>query len=132
MAWASYLGTGQIIARYEPWPDKTIEEMNELYPDTTFIQCEGNIASDTHYVSEGVIAERTALSASWDSTTVVADGASEIVLSGLPVPCSVYIDGNAVLVEDGSLEFSADAPGDYNVRVDEVAHLEQEWTVSAV
>jgi len=132
MAWASYLETGQIIARYEATPEKSAEEMAELYPDTTFIQCEENVAGDTHYVSEGVIAERTALSASWDNTTVAADGTSEIVLSGLPVPCTVYIDGNAVLVEDGSLEFSADAPGDYNVRVDEVAHLEQEWTVNAV
>ena len=124
-----YDSAGRILrVGYCPIDDVSLQaEANE-----TVIQTDNPVDDLTHYVSDGVIAERTAMSASWDSTTVTADGTSEIVLSGLPEPCEVYIDGNAVSVNDGSLEFSTGSPGDYTVRVDEVAFLEEEWTVNAV
>ena len=63
---------------------------------------------------------------------MAADGTAEIVLSTLPIPCTVYVDGAAVVVEDGSLEFSTEAIGEYKIRVNEAAYLEKEWIINAV
>lgn len=76
--------------------------------------------------------QKAAITATWDADTVTADGTSEIVLSGLPVPCTVYIDGNAVSVDDGSLEFSTDSIGYYKISIDEQAYLPIEWTINAI
>tara|TARA_A100001037_G_C14860273_1_gene504867 strand:- start:177 stop:575 length:399 start_codon:yes stop_codon:yes gene_type:complete len=132
MAWASYSESGKITGYFEYTPDVSLDEIRGLYSDTSFIQVNNGTDTTTKYVLDGEVADRTELNATWDAETVAADGTAEIVLSGLPVPCTVYVDGNAVAVDDGSLEFSADVPGEYKVRVDEAAYLEQEWTVNAV
>ena len=72
------------------------------------------------------------LIAAWSAESVAADGASEIVLSPLPIPCTVYLDNDVVVVEDGSLEFATEAVGFYRVMVNEPAYLLKEWTINAV
>jgi hypothetical protein len=69
------------------------------------------------------------LSASWDKQTIDADGVDEATLSGLPIPCTVTVDKDDIIVTDGSFEFSASSVGNYRVIVDEVAYLRQEWTI---
>ena len=81
---------------------------------------------------EWVQKQKTELSATWSAETVAADGTAEIVLSTLPIPCPVYVDGAAVVVEDGSLEFSTEAIGKYRIYINEVAYLEKEWIINAV
>jgi hypothetical protein len=76
--------------------------------------------------------QKTALAASWSADSVTANGTAEIVLSQLPIPCTVYLDGDVVVVEDGSLEFSTEAVGFYKVMVDEPAYLQKEWVINAV
>lgn len=75
---------------------------------------------------------RTPLSATLDKATVTADGIDEAVLSGLPIPCTVYIDGVPEVINDGSAEFSFTDPGTYIVMVNEPAYLQQFWQIEAV
>ena len=132
MAWVAYLTSGMMTNYLEYAPDVTLETLQDMYPDDTFLQVPSGTNPETHYVLDGEVTEKTELSATWSAETVAADGTAEIVLSTLPIPCTVYVDGAAVVVEDGSLEFSTEAIGEYKIRVNEAAYLEKEWTVNAV
>ena len=76
--------------------------------------------------------QKLSLTATWSADTVAADGIAEIVLSALPIPCTVYVDGAAITVDDGSFEFSAESIGYYGIRVDEPAYLQEEWVINAL
>lgn len=39
------------------------------------------------------------------------------IWTGLPVPCTVYIDGNVYEVTDGVIDFQPDLPGPYHIRI---------------
>jgi len=132
MAWVAYLTSGMMTNYLEYAPDVTLETLQDMYPDDTFLQVPSGTNPETHYVLDGEVTEKSELSATWSAETVAADGTAEIVLSTLPIPCTVYVDGAAVVVEDGSLEFSTEAIGEYKIRVNEAAYLEKEWTVNAV
>lgn len=88
-------------------------------------------APETHYVKDGAIAPRRPLGASWSREEVVADGVDEAVLSPLPIPCTVHVDGRPVDVDDGSFELACSEAGEYHVAVDEPGWLMQEWTITA-
>ena len=132
MAWVAYLTSGMMTNYLEYAPDVTLETLQGMYPDRTFLQVPPGTNPETHYVLDDEVTEKTELSATWSAETVAADGTAEIVLSTLPIPCTVYVDGAAVVVEDGSLEFSTEAIGEYKIRVNEAAYLEKEWTINAV
>ena len=132
MAWVAYLTSGMITSYLEYAPDVTLETLESMYPDDTFLQVPSGTNPETHYVLDGEVTEKSELSATWSAETVAADGTAEIVLSTLPIPCTVYVDGAAVVVEDGSLEFSTEAIGEYKIQVNEAAYLEKEWTINAV
>lgn len=66
-----------------------------------------------------------------DKTTITADGVDAATVSGLPVPCTVYVDGAAVAVADGTFIFKASAAGAYTLTVDEPAVLPWETTINA-
>ena len=78
------------------------------------------------------IKPRAPLGATLDKHTVTADGIDEAVLSGLPTPCTVYVDDVPELVEDGSAELSFTTPGTYIVMVNEPAYQQQFWQIEAV
>lgn len=88
---------------------------------------------DTHWynAANGQVEQRVSSVASWDKLAITADGIDEATLSGLPVPCTVFVDGAEILVEDGSFEFSADDQGEYKIWIDEVGYLRQEWMIDA-
>ena len=132
MAWVAYLTSGMMTNYLEYAPDVTLETLQDMYPDDTFLQVPSGTNPQTHYVLDGEVTEKSELSATWSAETVAADGTAEIVLSTLPIPCTVYVDGAAVVVEDGSLEFSTEAIGEYKIRVNEAAYLEKEWIINAV
>ena len=132
MAWVAYLTSGMMTNYLEYAPDVTLETLQNMYPDRTFLQVPSGTNPETHYVLDGEVTKKSELSATWSAETVAADGTAEIVLSTLPIPCTVYVDGAAVVVEDGSLEFSTEAIGEYKIRVNEAAYLEKEWIINAV
>jgi len=132
MAWVSYESSGEITGVYDYTPDISFAEVSEMYSGKSFVQAGFDVNPETQYILDGEVGMRAALTATWSAETVAADGITEIVLSALPVPCTVYIDEEAVLVDDGSLEFSADTPGEYSFRVNEAAFLEKEWFIDAV
>ena len=132
MAWVAYLTSGMMTNYLEYAPDVTLETLQNMYPDRTFLQVPSGTNPETHYVLDGEVTEKSELSATWSAETVAADGTAEIVLSTLPIPCTVYVDGAAVVVEDGSLEFSTEAIGEYKIRFNEAAYLEKEWIINAV
>ena len=124
---------GRIITTYLGQPNQTVEDMTAFYGDRGFVFTELTIDLDSHWVNEGTVEAKADFNAAWDSETVTANGTSEIVLSNLPVPCTVSVDNeSSVIVEDGSLEFSADIAGSYSIIVDEPGYLKKEWTVNAV
>lgn len=93
------------------------------------IVCGPEVLDSTHWVSAGNIAARVALGATWDTQQIT--GNEEATLSGLPIPCTVYVDETPVVVLDGTFEFSAASPGDYRVSVNQLGYLRQEWIIDA-
>jgi hypothetical protein len=132
--WAMFDDEGRISVTYQGQPNQTAAQLEEIYGNN-FIEgaSDGSVDWENTWVNNGVLEDKASLTATWDATTVAADGVTEIVLSGLPTPCTVLIDYmHSVEVTDGSLEFTADAPGTYSLVVDEVAYTRQEWTVDAI
>lgn len=94
-------------------------EVDDIYDDTLF------------WVDNGTISPKTSLDVIWNKTVIQADDIDEAVLSGLPIPCTVLLDWEEVLVEDGSFEFSTLDPGFYSVIVDHPQYLREEWSIEA-
>tara|TARA_R110001606_G_scaffold200367_2_gene348270 strand:- start:1107 stop:1502 length:396 start_codon:yes stop_codon:yes gene_type:complete len=97
--------------------------------DESAIMCEANDL--LQYVEGGAVKMKQPLGVVWSSLQVLANGVDEIVLDGLPIPCTVYVDGEAVEVLDGNFEFSTEDIGSYNVKVDHPKYLIEEWRVEA-
>jgi hypothetical protein len=95
------------------------------------IEVPPNYLQAIHYVEDGVLVPRSTLNATWSKTTITANGVDTAVLSGLPDPCTVMIDGEAHEVTGGSLEFAASSPGVYRISIDEVQYLPETWEVIA-
>mgnify|MGYP006132953845 CR=1 FL=1 len=83
------------------------------------------------YVEGGAVKMKQPLEVVWSSLQVIADGVDEIVLDGLPIPCTVYVDGEAILVEDGNFEFSTEDTGSYRVQVNHPEYLLEAWEIEA-
>jgi len=84
-----------------------------------------------HYVENGSLVPRSTLNATWSKTTIAANGTDAAVLSGLPDPCTVMIDGEPHEITGGSLEFAASSPGVYRISIDEVQYLPEQWEITA-
>lgn len=129
--WAVAEDDGSISTVYDSKPAMTEETMKRLYGDLQFIWADEQISAEQYWINEGVIEPKLEITAVWDATEVVADGTSEIILSGLPVPCTVFIDRQPVVIEDGSLIFSADVEAEYQLYINEIAYLHKEWVIYA-
>ncbi len=81
---------------------------------------EGRASDVTEYfdIVEGVIKSRPVIEATMSKTEIVADGVDELVISPLPIPTTVRVQGNEVIVMDGSLEFSTSLAGPLDFRLD--------------
>lgn len=60
-------------------------------------------------------------------TTIRADGIDETQISGLPIPCRMLVNGEEVIVEDGSLELAVDVAAQYRVEMDQWPYVN--WSV---
>ena len=124
-----------------PNPDGSIKSVNQCAeideglqdPDAIFYDFEtlGIVSDLTHYVDAGEITARAALAADFDTLTITADGVDEATLSGLPDPCTVYVDGVATEVTGGEFIFAAASWGTYVIQVNEVAYLPKRWEITA-
>lgn len=68
----------------------------------------GTASPERHWVKDGVIIEKT------DACPAVLDG---FVLSGLPIPSTLVVEGALYEVEDGTAELEFAHPGTYAVTV---------------
>lgn len=66
------------------------------------------------------------------SLTLNPDGLDVVVISGLPVPCTLTVEGSSYEVTDSEFEFTADMPGAYKITAEAFPYLPLEWEVTAV
>lgn len=53
-----------------------------------------------------------------EDATIKADDIDAYKVTGLPKPCTVFVDGEPYEIKDGKLEFSTSEPGTYVFRVE--------------
>lgn len=79
----------------------------------------GDWSANTHYVNSGVTVERP-------SSPAILTG---MVLSQLPNPSTVIINGISYTVTEGTAELEFDYPGTYKVLVESWPHLNKEFII---
>lgn len=81
--------------------------------------------------ADNVIHERPEMSVIVDKTTIVADGIDMATIIEIPNPSTVTVGEQSVIVGDGVLELTFDAPDDYLVRIESWPYLDYEVTIHA-
>lgn len=115
---------------------KTLESSDTVFGAQTsyyIVQEEDEWSLSGNYIdtASNQLRTKTDLGASWNKTTILADGTDEAVLSNLPIPCQVYLDYTPYEVTDGSFEFTTTDVGFYRVEVDHPAYFKQVWEIEA-
>jgi len=57
--------------------------------------------------------------AGFDKTEIKADGIDKAVMTGLPIPCRVYVDGVPFDIDSGSMSLSSKYRATYTVEIDQ-------------
>lgn len=104
-------------------PDHWMLQFADAPADHRAVEVEDGVSPETHMmvrrVKTGWGAEpRPDLPAALSRTTIAADDRDASVLSGLPVPCAVTVDGVDHLVTDGTLAIRSPMPATYEIRID--------------
>ena len=81
---------------------------------------EGTCDDELDFVENGLVADRYTMSATLSGN----------IITGLPVPCTVSVDGQVFEVPDGILEFSISLPGTYDIICGAVNYLPKEFSVT--
>jgi hypothetical protein len=68
---------------------------------------------------------------SWDKTAILANDVDEAVLSGLPLNTPLSVDGELIIVDDGSFEFSTADAGYYKIVFDIPQYYPETWEIIA-
>jgi hypothetical protein len=127
-------GVGEIVRRRTCLPEDCFSGIDPATP-VLELEPEAIVNEDIHYgVKVGdqwSITVRPELG-ELSKTTIDADGVDEAVITGLPKPCTVTIDGEATEVTDGELAFTADTPGQYELVIDQFPYQRWTRTVTAV
>lgn len=115
---------------------KTLESSDTVFGTQTayyIVQDEDEWSISGSYIDteSNQLKSKTDLGASWNKTTILADGTDEAVLSNLPIPCQVYLDYIPYEITDGSFEFSTTDAGFYTVEIDHPAYFKQVWEIEA-
>ena len=112
------------------------DEVGPTYEeDTGFmtVEIEGNVSLETHYVNSGTVAEKQLFNLALATSSIIANGADEAVISGIPAGAQVeWPDRQTDIVTDGEISFSVDLPGTYTFRFTDVPYLDKEITVEAI
>jgi hypothetical protein len=123
------LTTGEILATGVCLDDEFAEDPDVITWDTDDI-----VRGKDHYVllPEKTITPKTPLPVTWDKLTIVGDGVDTATLSGLPIPCKAFIDGEAMVIEDGELQFTSSTIGQYQVWIVSAPYLQGRWVLEAI
>lgn len=70
--------------------------------------------------------------ASFDKLQITADGVDVAILSPLPIPSTVIVNGAQQEIIDGSLEVVSILDGTYNIIFSTPGYATQEWTIEAI
>lgn len=116
--YAWYDATGRIVRMAYCLPAE--REANGR-ADLPFVEHPIAADPDRYWVSAGEIALRPAQDSALDG----------LVLSGLPDPCELVIDGTRYSVAGGTVDLSFGLPGAYPVRVEAFPYLPAEFEVIA-
>ena len=108
--------------------DLPLQESAEL----SVLSVDDQVDDSKYYVVDGEVVEKGTLTATLDKTVIDADGIDEAVLSPLPAPIEVQLDGQTIVVEDGSFELSTDYAGPYHIVIDDPRYVREVWYVNAV
>jgi len=107
----------------------TLEDNVEAYlsEGQKFILGEAN--SDTHYVVDNGLAIRPIMPCLINKTSIIANNIDAAIISNLPNPSTVYVDGQTLIVEDGTLSIKVGTIKKYPVRVMSFPYLDWEVTI---
>ena len=89
------------------------QDGEDLYP--------GAVDGQTRYIDAAAYEDRERQPIPWtgpDPLTVPADGTTELVIGGLPAPTTVRILDTVDVVDDGTYEFTLNAPGTFTLELD--------------
>jgi hypothetical protein len=93
------------------------------------------VARDTlHYIDATyppTVHEKTEMQAVIDKTEILSDGADEATISNLPVPCTLFVNGEKYQVEDGEFSLSTEIPGTYAIECRSVTTLAKTFSIEA-
>lgn len=131
MTLIAYRENGQIIyAVDEPAPENYGKIFAEQGLKTG--RCHRLETSDllAVYVADGAVTKRPSIVATVTKASIAADGKDKAVISRLPRPCTILIDGVPVTRKGGALTLTSDMPGDYRISVDQWPYLP--WSVEIV
>ena len=73
--WAMFDDEGRISVTYQGQPNQTAAQLEEIYGNN-FIEgaSDGSVDWENTWVNNGVLEDKASLTATWDATTVAADG----------------------------------------------------------
>lgn len=115
-----------VISSYMP---QLVEKLREMGRPFVQIQERPDFNMVTQgYVEGGEIKRRPVLDIQVSDTVIQADGEDEAVLSGLPDPCDVWIDGVKHEVTGGELRISSPMPATYRIAIERWPYMA--WAVA--
>jgi len=92
-----------------------------------------SLQPSTHYVTNGLLMDRQPMPLIVTSTSLIANGTNETIISGIPAGAQVqWPDDQIDIVNDGEIGFSVDLQGTYTFRFTAVPYLDQEITIEAI
>ena len=84
----------------------------------TFVIVPDSMSTEATYIVDGEPVARPIAPIAINRTEIPADKRSKVKITGLPDPCTVFIDGEPVSVEGGLLEVTAGMPATYSIVFD--------------
>ena len=86
----------------------------------------------TAYISGGAVQPKQPMPLNTTSTSLIADGTDEVIISGIPSDVQVeWPDGQIDTVTDGEVSFAVDLVGTYTLKFTATRYLDQEVTIEA-
>jgi len=109
------------------------DEMVDIQAQTGESVMEG-IANDvTQYILDGIVIDKSAMSLSTDKIIITANGVDASITTGLPNPSDIYVNNmKQGTITDGVLEFTADTPGTYKIKIMSFPYFDYEFEVIAI
>lgn len=90
-----------------------LQDDEDLYP--------GAVDGQTRYIDVAAYEDSERQPIPWtgpDPLAVPADGVTELVIGGLPIPTTARILDTVDVVDDGAYEFTLNAPGTFSLELD--------------